>query len=349
MEESLEFRELDRKKKCSECGEVKPLSLFNVTDSGKRRKPFCRQCELKSFIPKKAPKIVGQGRPIFGFGGSPLKVNELKEVGEVRIREEDEMRDIVKRNRKESRERVMKQRKTMRMSETMKKKLKKEEEARKVFDEVISQYIEMRGEGFKASDIRKFINKDLGKKEPTSQWVVGILRTLARLKILRVKSKRGGSNTYYLKKQKEGKDLKKALEERKERAKKEKKERIIDRVKLELEKVEVVELDKGKIPVREEEEDKIINKPFEPTKEEWRELMKNKEKILKDEGEDRGCDDDFLRGISTIADEVHINFVTRETEVILSPNGNLLRVYDLLSKKQKETAEVDGKNLKFYW
>lgn len=339
MEESLEFRELDRKKKCSECGEVKPLSLFNVTDSGKRRKPFCRQCELKSFIPKKAPKIVGQGRPIFGLGGgSPLKVNELKEVGEVRIREEDEMRDIVKRNRKESRERVMKQRKTMRMSETMKKKLKKEEEARKVFDEVISQYIEMRGEGFKASDIRKFINKDLGKKEPTSQWVVGILRTLAKLKILRVKSKRGGSNTYYLKESLEDKKLK---EERKEKIRK--------RVKLDLEKVEVVELDKGKIPVREEEEDKIINKPFEPTQEEWRELMKNKEEILKDEGEDRGCDDDFLRGISTIADEVHINFVTRETEVILSPNGNLLRVYDLLSKKQKETAEVDGKNLKFYW
>lgn len=53
---------------CSVCHEVKPIYSFDFTTSGKRRESVCKSCVIDQFKPKKKPKIVGQGKPIFGFG-----------------------------------------------------------------------------------------------------------------------------------------------------------------------------------------------------------------------------------------------------------------------------------------
>ena len=53
------------KKKCSECGEIKPIMEFNLTITGKRHQNRCNDCEILALQPKKIPRIVGHGKPLF--------------------------------------------------------------------------------------------------------------------------------------------------------------------------------------------------------------------------------------------------------------------------------------------
>jgi hypothetical protein len=56
------------KKKCSECGRIKPITEFNLTITGKRHQDRCNDCEILSLQPKTIPKVVGQGKPLFSEG-----------------------------------------------------------------------------------------------------------------------------------------------------------------------------------------------------------------------------------------------------------------------------------------
>jgi hypothetical protein len=54
------------KKLCLECKEIKPLTDFNITESGKRYRPFCRACEgeIQLNSRKKVGKIINQDEPV---------------------------------------------------------------------------------------------------------------------------------------------------------------------------------------------------------------------------------------------------------------------------------------------
>jgi hypothetical protein len=66
------------KKKCSECGGIKPITEFNLTITGKRHQDRCNDCEILSFKPKAIPKVVGQGKPLFSEGKAH-QTSELQE------------------------------------------------------------------------------------------------------------------------------------------------------------------------------------------------------------------------------------------------------------------------------
>jgi hypothetical protein len=78
-------------KMCSECHEIKPIYEFDITPSGKKREATCRNCINKQFQPKQKPKIVGQGKPIFGFGGTTcqedMEIGIYEKEGEVMHKE----------------------------------------------------------------------------------------------------------------------------------------------------------------------------------------------------------------------------------------------------------------------
>lgn len=322
-EEPVERLPLDTRKRCSECGEIKELWEFNSTEANiGRRKSYCKECETELVSPKVAPKIVGKGRPIFGFGGVGETVKEThnKVIKKVTSKKQEEKPKPkpVKKSRKGKK-------KTMEWRNAMQKKQDKiEKDAMELLEKTIEPYIQgnpfASEHGFQAKDLWK----NLKDNYPNNQYFTTLLRRLVKLKKLKVKRQRGTPHTYFL--ITDGR-IGKATE------------KVVKKARIDFDKVTTIPLkkeqDMGKIEVREEEEKEILEKVREESK------MKKSTK-----GE---FDDDFIRGVSTIADEVKINFVERTTEIIISPLGNLLRVYDLLSKNQKETAVVDGKNLKFTW
>ena len=60
----------------------------------------------------------------------------------------------------------------------------------------------------------------------------------------------------------------------------------------------------------------------------------------------------FIKNVGEVSDKMEINFTEQTTTIIVSPTHNILRVYDLLTDKQKESAEITGvdeKRLKFSW
>lgn len=86
------------KKKCSECGEIKPIMEFNLTITGKRYQDKCNDCEILALQPKKIPRIVGHGKPLFIEGKAHQtddlnnhfyeNFNKLKEMGDTWLRDE---------------------------------------------------------------------------------------------------------------------------------------------------------------------------------------------------------------------------------------------------------------------
>ena len=86
------------KKKCSECGEIKPIMEFNLTITGKRHQDRCNDCEILALQPKKIPRIVGHGKPLFIEGKAHQtddlnnhfyeNFNKLKEMGDTWLRNE---------------------------------------------------------------------------------------------------------------------------------------------------------------------------------------------------------------------------------------------------------------------
>lgn len=86
------------KKKCSECGEIKPIMEFNLTITGKRHQDRCNDCEILALQPKKIPRIVGHGKPLFIEGKAHQtddlnnhfheNFNKLKEMGDTWLRDE---------------------------------------------------------------------------------------------------------------------------------------------------------------------------------------------------------------------------------------------------------------------
>jgi len=322
--EPVERLPLHTRKRCSECGEIKELWKFNSTEANiGRRKSYCKECETELVNPKVPPKIVGKGKPIFGFGGvgETVKESNNKVIKKVTSKKQEEKPKPkpVKKSRKGKK-------KTMEWRDEMQKKQEKIlKDAMELLETTIEPYIKEHPfaseHGFQAKNLWQ---DDLKAKYPNNQYFTTLLRRLVKTKKLKVKRQRGKPHTYFL-----------ITDGRTGKAP----EKVVKKARIDFDKVTTIPLkkvqDMGKIEVKEEEEKEILKK------------VKGESKMKKSEKE--GFDDDFLRGISTIADKVEIDFVERTTEIIISPSGNLLRVYDLLSKKQKENAVVDGKNLKFTW
>lgn len=64
------FKKVIEEKICGDCGELKPITEYDISISGKRRESICRNCKLKQFEPKPAPKVVGKSKPVIGFGSN---------------------------------------------------------------------------------------------------------------------------------------------------------------------------------------------------------------------------------------------------------------------------------------
>lgn len=338
--EPVERLPLNTKKRCSECGKTKELWEFNPTEANiGRRKAYCKECEAGLISPKIPPKIVGKGRPVFGLskmGENMDKADEIKpivpgtvgKIGKVKFRDKKGIKEIQEQReerRKELKQMKVKKKKTYQWRDKMKKKHDKiEKDSMVLLEKTITPHIKdhpfAEEHGFQAKDIYP----DIKDNYPNNQYFTALLRRLVKNKKLKVKRQRGSPHIYFL-----------ITDGRIGKAP----EKVVKKARIDFDKVTTIPLkkvqDMGKIEVNEEEEKEILKK------------VKGESKMKKSEKE--GFDDDFLRGISTIADKVEIDFVERTTEIIISPSGNLLRVYDLLSKKQKENAVVDGKNLKFTW
>jgi hypothetical protein len=81
---------------------------------------------------------------------------------------------------------------------------------------------------------------------------------------------------------------------------------------------------------------------------------KSYEEAIEDKPLNKGVngEDNFIKEVSKVADKMVINFNEKSTIIMVSPTHNILRVYDLLSDKQRETAEIvrgELKSIKFSW
>lgn len=70
MAVNIQKKVLVRNKLCSECNTIKPVTDFNLTNTGLRHKPYCKECDAKLLNPKQTPKTYGRGKnsPLSGSG-----------------------------------------------------------------------------------------------------------------------------------------------------------------------------------------------------------------------------------------------------------------------------------------
>jgi Fe2+ or Zn2+ uptake regulation protein len=162
---TIENPELE--KVCSECGEKKSINLFNISESGKRHKAYCKRCEVTINNPKKAPKILKQAdpehKPLIDFKELPIG---LKRAVKVYNGEEEKK---VSRN----------------IFDTTTN-----------FNEIIKPYIEKNQDGFTVKEILPVFN--LPDKSKEYNQVYRILKELVNLKFLRVEKVKGKPNRYFL-------------------------------------------------------------------------------------------------------------------------------------------------------
>jgi hypothetical protein len=173
-------------KVCSECNEKKPIYLFNVSESGKRHKPYCKKCETLLNNPKKQGKVVKKGEV------KEQKVSMVELRAEIRRNE-----DIQKKAKKERKKNKIKQKEKGEIMEA-KKTNKNIFTATDYFIHTILPYIIKTKNCFTIRQIKpEFKLKINGTKEHGA--VYRVLEELVNLEYLHVRKEGGGkANRYYI-------------------------------------------------------------------------------------------------------------------------------------------------------
>lgn len=87
-------------KRCCECNQIKPITEYNPTLTGKRHQPYCKTCQTILNNPRQPARIIGRakGKPILATSDYKEKgelydnfsenFNKLKEMGDTWLRDE---------------------------------------------------------------------------------------------------------------------------------------------------------------------------------------------------------------------------------------------------------------------
>jgi len=314
---------------CQMCKEEKPVIAFGVTDSG-RHKNVCLNCELDQMQVKGQPEVKGKGKAMFNFPSEKkcnpadwkerrsdkcvgtIVANNLKTAPEKVDSDDDELDRIVE-SIPENKPKL-----TALNSKDIKKEML-DSEAHQLFDIIIKTYLEEYKDGFTNKDIFNHLHGKRG-----TQWIYAKLKRMVAVGLLNVE-KRGGVNVYF---------VNKIVPQptRKEKIENEKIEKFAQKVD-----------SKKKLPPFRKDHGFIESK--------FREVLEHptsKMTFVQVEN----MNDNLIKNMEEIADKMLINFTEKSTTITVSPTHNILRAYDLLSDKQKESAEISdstGKMLKFSW
>ena len=326
---------------CGICKEEKPIAAFGLTGNG-RHKHLCTNCELEQMQVKGQPKIMGKGKPMMKFPNEkkakPAGKKEIKHDKTVEKKvakklsktpnEVDKVLDKIVENKPDEKsikipEKVDKRKikKHSPITKKLKEKTKKlnkqmlDKEAYDLFDLIVKPYLELYDDGFTNKDISNHLHAKRG-----TQWIYAKLMRMVTVGLLKVERRAGMNNIYFVNEIVPQKPIKERVEE---------------------ERVEKFKLKKHQ---------ELVNDMESPNKK-----MYNKLKELQEKTGDMVLmipEDDLIKRVEKIADKMLINFTEKSTTITVSPSNNILRAYDLLSDKQKESAEIskgDGTMLKFNW
>jgi hypothetical protein len=175
------------KKQCSECHETKDIHLFNISETGKRHKPYCKKCEALLINPKKMGTVIEKGN----VKEQEVTIKELKE--EIKVNEERQ-----KKNRKKRKLKPKPQKKKVKdKMPVQKNKTGNIFTATDYFiHSVLPHTIEVKN-CFTINEIKPALNLGLtGTKEHSKAYT--ILKELVKLNYLKVKTIRGKPNKYYI-------------------------------------------------------------------------------------------------------------------------------------------------------
>lgn len=167
----MEKRQI-REKICGDCGKKKSIYDFDLSMSGNRREPVCRQCKLDKFKPKQRPKIIGQSKlpAIHGFKPTdgPIRKSEEKQ-------EQKHIPPTQIDNKTQNKQWGKKYWFDQKVEDT---DMKTEE-----IQEQVNKYVENNGDGFTAKELSEFINL----KDSSVYYQLGKLNDKRNRKIHRLK------------------------------------------------------------------------------------------------------------------------------------------------------------------
>lgn len=149
MKEEI-VKKVIEEKVCGECGELKAITEYDMSLSGVRRESICRNCKLKSFEPKKKPKIIGKSKPIMGFGSRDRPKEPVYNLYKPKIKVKEEEIEAPKLKR-------------------VKYEIKQVEENKMEDDEGtilvrIQEYVKINGDGFLIKEISKIFPEQNSSK-----------------------------------------------------------------------------------------------------------------------------------------------------------------------------------------
>lgn len=169
------------KKKCSECHETKSISLFNISGTGKRHKPYCKKCEALLSNPKKMGKVIEKGN----VKEEKITMQELQ------------VKTMEKEERKEGRKKAKQQEKDKMPKQEQKVEIKNIFTATDYFMHVVVPFAIENKNCFTITKIKKDFNLDMDMGKAHHK-VYKILMELVKLGYLKYKKVPGDSNKYYI-------------------------------------------------------------------------------------------------------------------------------------------------------